>query len=74
MKKTWTLTELITYAIQHDEYFPDVDTMDLESAQEFIDSLDLLDPSQQFPPLTAQEVMDEWNRLIKDKDVMSLYD
>lgn len=72
MKKAWTLTELITYAIQHDEYFPDVDTMDLASAQEFIDSLDLRDPSQQFPPLTAQEVMDEWNRLIEDDAVMSL--
>ena len=62
-----TKTEFITYCIQHDENYPDLEQIDLQTAQSF---LDRLDPTEGLPDMTAQEFMDMWNAGIQDPAIM----
>ena len=60
-------TEFITYCIQHDADYPDLEQIDLQAAQAY---LDRLDPAEDLPAMTAQEFMDMWNAGIQDPAIM----
>ena len=59
--------EFITYCIQHDADYPDLEQIDLQAAQAF---LDRLDPTEDLPAITAQEFMDMWNAGIQNPAIM----
>jgi len=62
-----TKSEFITYCIQHDERYPDLEPIDLATAQIFINRLDL---HEEIPLMSAQDFMDLWNAGIQDPAIM----
>lgn len=60
-------TEFVTNLIQHDEDFPNLKPIDLAAAQKIISHLD---PSAGLPVLTAEELMEAWNNMLQDPDIM----
>ena len=68
-ENTMNKTEFVTYCIQHSEYFPDVDEIDLETAETILVNLD---PSEDLPSITPEEFVTAWNTLIHDPSVMDI--
>ena len=62
-------TELITHLIQHAETFPDVEEITLSDAERI---LSMLDPSEDLPDITPEELMTAWNTLVHDPTVMDI--
>ena len=65
--KTMTKSEFVTYCIQHDERYPDLEPIDLATAQHLIN---LLDDREEIPFMSAQDFMDLWNAGIQDPAIM----
>lgn len=66
-----TVDQYVTHCIQHTEGYPDIGEISLESAK--IAVLNRY-PDPSLPKMTAEEFREAWNRLVKDPEVMSLYD
>ena len=62
-------TELVTHLIQHSETFPDVDEIALADAERI---LSMLDPSEDLPDITPDELQTAWNTLVHDPAVMDI--
>ena len=62
-------TELVTHLIQHAETFPDVDEITLADADRIIS---LLDPSEDLPDITPDELQTAWNAFVHDPAVMDI--
>lgn len=66
-----TVDQYVTHCIQHTEGYPDIGEISLESAKLAVWNR-YPDPS--LPKMTAEEFREAWNRLVKDPEVMGLYD
>lgn len=66
-----TVDQYVTHCIQHTEGYPEIGEISLESAELAVWNR-YPDPS--LPKMTAEEFRDAWNRLVKDPEVMGLYD
>ena len=60
--------EFIIHLIQHDDRFPSVDEIDLDTAKKY---LAMIDPSASAPEFTPEEFQNMWNVFVHDPKVMS---
>lgn len=66
-----TVDQYVTHCIQHTEGYPEIGEISLESAELAVWNRY---PGPSLPKMTAEEFRDAWNRLVKDPEVMGLYD